>query len=78
MQSLTRFWRSLERLSGGGTVAEEWKLLTGDEYQSVRRFLRSSTSSTGGHWSSLSPRHSASWQKIIGNAEKSPRGGSAS
>jgi hypothetical protein len=42
MRSLARFWRSLERFGGGGTVTEEWKLLTGDEYEWVKQFLRSS------------------------------------
>lgn len=39
MQTLTRFWRSLETF-GRGTVAEEWRRQTKAEYGIARRFLR--------------------------------------
>ena len=42
MRNLTRFWRSLETLAGCATVTAEWKHMTGDQYESARRFLRSS------------------------------------
>lgn len=41
-QNLTRFWQSLEELIGCATVAEEWRLITGDQFELARRFLRSS------------------------------------
>jgi hypothetical protein len=42
MRTLTRFWRSLEALGGCATVTEEWKRMTGEEYELARQFLRSS------------------------------------
>jgi hypothetical protein len=42
MPALKRFWRSLETLIGSATVAEEWKRLTGDQYELARQFLRPS------------------------------------
>ena len=42
MQELTRFWRSLEMLIDCATVAEQWRRMTGNQYESARRFLRSS------------------------------------
>jgi hypothetical protein len=42
MQTLTRFWRSLERLAGAATVAAEWRAWLGPEYDATRPLLRAS------------------------------------